>query len=256
MSSSELIKEVPLHSSDTCLKPILSTLVTKPSNSSSALASLAYSSSAAHLFASKAEESFDNDSDCGSDDGMKAVDVKPVALKSSANHSSQSRVPTLLLPFQKGEERMCVEMPSETVVGRSKDELSASFVASRLLSLSEGLQSSKAVVVITMRSGRFGGGVFVDGKCVSHKTSSRYTTRRGQGGAQSSNDKGKGKAKSMGAQLRRAGEIALENDVKEACELWNAWLLGCALVFLSVPNIMKKKFFESFPLDRLDERIR
>lgn len=44
--------------------------------------------------------------------------------------------------------------------------------------------------------------------------------------------------------------------MKEACELWNEWLLGSALVFLSVPNVMKKKFFESFPLDRTDKRIR
>ena len=44
---------------------------------------------------------------------------------------------------------------------------------------------------------------------VVSKTFHRYTTRRKQGGSQSANDNANGKANSMGAQLRRANEMAL-----------------------------------------------
>jgi len=51
----------------------------------------------------------------------------------------------------------------------------------------------------------------------------RYAARRKQGGAQSANDAGKGKAKSAGAMIRRHNEAAL-TDVR--CAVLSSALLG------------------------------
>lgn len=48
-----------------------------------------------------------------------------------------------------------------------------------------------------------------DNEVLMHKTFHRYTTRRKQGGSQSTNDNSKSKAVSAGAMLRRYGEQAL-----------------------------------------------
>lgn len=120
----------------------------------------------------------------------------------------------------------------------------------------------RPVVVLLLRSGRFAGGVFRsdDGRCLAHRTCARYTVRRGQGGAQSTNDGGKGKAKSMGAQLRRAGEQGLREDVAATLWEWKAHVDRAALVLLSCPKTMRKGLHEEGEtatfLPRDDERIR
>ena len=76
------------------------------------------------------------------------------------------------------------------------------------------------------------------------KACQRYTVRRGQGGAQNSNDNAKGKAKSMGAQLRRAGEQKLKQDVLDTLKEWKMYLEQSCLIFISCPKMMKKDIFE------------
>ena len=78
-------------------------------------------------------------------------------------------------------------------------------------------------IVLCVSSGRFAAGVFRRGTLVDHKTISRYTTRRKQGGAQANNDQhGGGKAKSAGATLRRYNELEFHKDVQSllASERW------------------------------------
>ncbi|KAG8894271.1 hypothetical protein FRB99_001371 [Tulasnella sp. 403] len=59
-----------------------------------------------------------------------------------------------------------------------------------------------------------------DIEIIRHKTFHRYTTRRKQGGSQSVNDNAKGPAKSAGALLRRYGEQALKDDIRELLVEW------------------------------------
>ena len=100
------------------------------------------------------------------------------------------------------------------------------------------------VLVLTLQSGRFAAAIFHKGDCVKHTTSTRYTMRKGQGGAQSSNDNAKGKAKSMGSQLRRQGEIQLRNDVANAMREWKGLLSKCSFFFLSVSKTLQKGFWD------------
>ena len=127
----------------------------------------------------------------------------------------------------------------------SRDELRASRLdqARSLNKLSIELCQGKPVIVFCLSSGRFAGAVFIGSKCVVHRTSNRYTVRKGQGKAQSSQDSQR-RAKSMGAQLRRQGEIELQNDVRNTLLDWKDHMKAAAVVLISCPKTMRKTFFE------------
>jgi len=99
-------------------------------------------------------------------------------------------------------------------------------------------------LVLLLRSGRFAAAIFHQGTCLKHTTSTRYTARKGQGGAQSSNDNAKGKAKSVGSQLRRSGEIQLRKDVASVLQDWEQEIRKCALCFLSVSKTLQNGFWD------------
>lgn len=67
---------------------------------------------------------------------------------------------------------------------------------------------------------------------VAHKTFHRYTTRRKQGGAQSSNDSAKGAAHSAGASIRRYNEVALESDIRALLTQWKDLISNSQLIFV------------------------
>lgn len=67
---------------------------------------------------------------------------------------------------------------------------------------------------------------------VAHKTFHRYTTRRKQGGAQSSNDSAKGAAHSAGASIRRHNEAALEGDIRSLLAEWRQLINESQLCFI------------------------
>ena len=73
------------------------------------------------------------------------------------------------------------------------------------------ISPTRTWALIMLGSGHFSAGIFrlADGECRDKKSIHKYTTRKKQGGAQSANDSAKGKAKSAGAQIRRANEVAL-----------------------------------------------
>ena len=118
-------------------------------------------------------------------------------------------------------------------------------------------QTGKPVIVFFVRSGRFAGAVFVGGECVQHRTTTRYTIRKGQGKAQSAQDSQR-RAKSIGSQLRRQGEEKLQEDITETATAWRAHVDKAALFLVSCPKTMKKNFYESLDgiISRDDSRIR
>lgn len=98
--------------------------------------------------------------------------------------------------------------------------------------------------VILLGAGRFAACVFgVNGQVEEHKTFKRYVVRGKQGGAQSNHDKSRGKAKSVGACMRRDGEKRLSEDIKGLMSSWGDLLQTCAAVFVRCPPTMRSVLF-------------
>ena len=138
-----------------------------------------------------------------------------------------------------------LQLPSNLL---SKDDLRGEMgvlrKAQTYAKLSEEMQEKKKpVVVMLIKSGRFAGGVFVGERCVTHRSFQHYTIRKGQGKAQSSQDNSKRKAKSMGAQLRRAGEQSMKEDIHETILEWKQYFQSSCLILLSCPKTMKSTVF-------------
>ena len=90
----------------------------------------------------------------------------------------------------------------------------------------EILLEAPFVCVLLLRSGRFAGAVWDSlGNVVVHTSFKRYTVRRRNGGSQSKNDNSKGSpANSVGAQIRRAQERRLTDDLFELItDAWKAY---------------------------------
>lgn len=69
-------------------------------------------------------------------------------------------------------------------------------------------------------------------RMIQQKTFHRYTTRRKQGGSQSSMDAAKGKANSAGSTLRRYNEQALEQDIAQLLNDWKILIDECNHIFI------------------------
>ncbi|EDR05664.1 uncharacterized protein LACBIDRAFT_302801 [Laccaria bicolor S238N-H82] len=91
-----------------------------------------------------------------------------------------------------------------------------------------------------------------------HKTFHRYTTRRKQGGSQSTNDNAKGNAKSAGAQLRRYGEQALREDIRNLLNEWAEDIEGCERIWIRASTSNRKIFlnYEDAVIKKGDPRLR
>ena len=129
--------------------------------------------------------------------------------------------------------------------------------------LASDIVEPKPVVILLLQSGRFAGGIFEKGKCVHHTSFQRYTVRKGQGKAQSAQD-GKRKPKSMGSQLRRAGEQQLREEVHDTLKAWSSFTQNATVIFISCPKTMMSTLFQTSGdrnagdglLSREDNRIR
>ncbi|CAK9781268.1 hypothetical protein CC85DRAFT_286070 [Cutaneotrichosporon oleaginosum] len=97
-----------------------------------------------------------------------------------------------------------------------------------------------------------------DVRVLQHKTFHRYTTRRKQGGSQGLNDNAKSKAVSAGAMLRRYGEQALQDEIRELLSEWEEDLEMCERIFIRASTHGKKSFwgYDGAVLDKTDPRIR
>ncbi|KIK48180.1 hypothetical protein CY34DRAFT_798560 [Suillus luteus UH-Slu-Lm8-n1] len=93
---------------------------------------------------------------------------------------------------------------------------------------------------------------------LKHKTFHRYTTRRKQGGSQSVNDNSKGAAISAGAMLRRYGEQALRDDIRNLLLDWADDIQDCERIWLRASVSNRRIFFdyENCVINKGDDRLR
>jgi hypothetical protein len=124
-----------------------------------------------------------------------------------------------------------------------------------------------AAVVVQCRpaaedEGSIGGGGGGGGggwpRTLLHKRFARYTTRRKQGGSQSAHDAAAGRpAHSIGAQIRRANEAALREDIHELLRSapWVAAVGRCRRVFISAAATTVGHVFDGRVLARGDARV-
>ncbi|GJE91150.1 Archaeo-eukaryotic release factor domain-containing protein [Phanerochaete sordida] len=97
-----------------------------------------------------------------------------------------------------------------------------------------------------------------DTEVLLHKTFHRYTTRRKQGGSQGLNDSSGRKAISAGAQLRRYGEQALRDDIRNLLTDWADELHDCERIFIRASVSNRRIFldYEGAILEKGDDRLR
>lgn len=109
---------------------------------------------------------------------------------------------------------------------------------------------------LMLGGGKFAACIFSEtGKVEHHKVFKRYVVRGKQGGAQSSHDKKGGKAKSIGAQMRREGEKRLAEDVQALLGSWAVQLQSCRVVLVSIPAQRQGAVFGQL-LQASDPRVR
>jgi hypothetical protein len=92
-----------------------------------------------------------------------------------------------------------------------------------------------------------------------HKRFARYTTRRKQGGSQRAHDSATGHAaNSIGAQMRRAGEAALVDDIHGlwTSREWSAAVGRCSHVFVSASRTTVGDLWDGAVLAKGDARVR
>jgi hypothetical protein len=84
------------------------------------------------------------------------------------------------------------------------------------------------------------------------------SARKKQGGSQGLNDNSKSKAISAGAMLRRYGEQALQEEIRELLSDWADDIAASERIFIRASVHGKKSFwgYEGAVLDKSDERIR
>ncbi|CCG84658.1 protein of unknown function [Taphrina deformans PYCC 5710] len=131
------------------------------------------------------------------------------------------------------------------------------------IQLGPGSTAGRTIAMFMVGGGHFQGTIIsldessVD-KCgiKASKGFHRYTTRRKQGGAQSTNDNAKGAANSAGAQIRRYNEIALAQDVRELLKEWNSLLATVDIILVRASGPSSKKLLYENGLDKHDPRVR
>ena len=97
-------------------------------------------------------------------------------------------------------------------------------------------------------------------KVLAHKTFHRYTTRRKQGGSQSTSDSSRGAAHSAGSSLRRYNEAALEKEVRELLVEWKHMINQAEFLFVrATGNTNRRILFGAYEgqfLKQDDPRLR
>lgn len=94
---------------------------------------------------------------------------------------------------------------------------------------------------------------------IASKSFHRYTTRRKQGGSQSTNDAARGNAHSAGSSLRRHNEAALRKEVRELLASWKEELARADLIFIRATGSVNRQTlfgYEGAVLKSNDPRIR
>ena len=219
-----------------------------------------------------------NDNDDDDDDGIDDDDEHSSSSSEQENNNSNNGddklmpLSTIPLSHLSQQQQQQQQIRSTTTIGTPPsitfpiDQSTAISIPSALIvpqnchsawNLSKTLQTHP-VLVILLRSGRLAAAIFNGQTCTAHRVSTKYTVRKGQGKAQSSQD-GNRKAKSIGSQLRRQGELALREDLVTLMKDWNtAYKIDteAGLILTSLPKTMKKNFFLDSGIERNDCRLR
>ncbi len=183
------------------------------------------------LFPSSKDDDF---STSNFDDGMNGGDLKHFYQSREELEKNQDHLEPILSLYNLAYTLSSYNNPTTNI--------SSSNSTSAEEGIAKGRQQK--VFVILLHSGRFAAAIYNQGQCIKHTTFTRYTVRKGQGGSQSTMDNSKGKAKSVGSQLRRAGEIQLKNDVYSTMLNWKDDIDDCALYLLSLSKMLQKGFWE------------
>ncbi|OXV12150.1 hypothetical protein Egran_00083 [Elaphomyces granulatus] len=97
-------------------------------------------------------------------------------------------------------------------------------------------------------------------RVLAHKTFHRYTTRRKQGGAQSTSDAARGAAHSAGSSLRRHNEAALEKEIRGLLLEWRGMIDEAELLFVRATGSTNRRTlfgpYDSQILRKNDSRLR
>mmetsp|Transcript_22706 Transcript_22706/g.46773 ORF Transcript_22706/g.46773 Transcript_22706/m.46773 type:complete len:416 (+) Transcript_22706:39-1286(+) len=221
---------------------------------------------------------------------------QPSTAKSSKRHKGKTkqqilqrlkRPPSILIPLRPDNNQppLALEIPSVLLPQnylRRNPHYRIPTVASLLLSQWDDMvlrDNDNTIVVVLLQSGRFASAVYslshpkspssphtsstppqsrlqTNLQLLAHKTSTRYTIRKGQGGSQSSHDQSKGKAKSIGSQLRREGEKQLRSDVVATWKEWKSrgYVDRAQWLWVACPRGMRKDFLFGGQKDGNDER--
>lgn len=109
-----------------------------------------------------------------------------------------------------------------------------------------------------IRSGRVAAGIFdnASGRLMLSKTFKRYTTRRGQGGAQAAKDASHRGIHSAGATIRRRNELHLIQDVAALLTEWAPSLARCSRWFWTGTETARHCLFHSTASSASDPRWR
>ncbi|KAI8910254.1 hypothetical protein EDD86DRAFT_189801 [Gorgonomyces haynaldii] len=191
------------------------------------------------------EDAFEDQEEVSSIDGSESEEETVSTIKTKGS-------PFVKFQYQYQQKQM------ELLVYKQVLDLKANDESAWIHSLKER-QKPQTWTLLMLASGHFSGAIFdsTNGKMIVHKTFHRYTTRRKQGGAQSGNDNSKGKAKSVGAQLRRANEQALQEDVQSILKEWKSKIDQSSLVFVRATGSSQKTiYFDDQILSSKDPRIR
>ncbi|KAI8362801.1 hypothetical protein BD560DRAFT_484020 [Blakeslea trispora] len=114
------------------------------------------------------------------------------------------------------------------------------------------LKTPKYWTVLMLGGGHFAGAVVHLGNSqlhlrqinmVAHRTIHRYTTRRKQGGSQSTNDQKGSAAQSAGAQIRRYNEQMLQQEVRQLMSDWREYIQQSEMVCVHAPSGNRKVLF-------------
>ncbi|EGF82795.1 hypothetical protein BATDEDRAFT_86433 [Batrachochytrium dendrobatidis JAM81] len=178
-------------------------------------------------------------------------------------HTKGSPFVKLLLPLTTKAGFNQVSIYKQSLASLSiNDELAQSvqFWSDRILKL----QMDKPVgemywTLLMLGSGHFAGAVIdlKTGKSIVQKTFHRYTTRRKQGGAQSSNDGSKGNAHSAGAGIRRYNEAALQTEVRDLLIQWKPHIKASQALFIRATGANRSTiYFDKNLVDITDPRVR
>ncbi|KAH7117823.1 hypothetical protein B0J11DRAFT_617646 [Dendryphion nanum] len=97
------------------------------------------------------------------------------------------------------------------------------------------------IVALAPKTGKKQGADERTASVIAHKTFHRYTTRRKQGGSQSTSDAAKGAAHSAGSSLRRYNEAALTTEVRDLLKSWKSLIDTADLLFIRATGVTSRR---------------